>query len=198
MARWRGLWHLPSLCVGGVRGRRARRPSAQQANSPRSQQSHSCQRAGPRLPPLPAARRPRHSRHLPPRLALPVGPCETPTGRRRRSHSESQWELRKVPGTCRKSHWAKSSPTGGAKRGSGSCKARLEKRVGAARRPSPGPTRTSHWEARHYRARATSSGVPSLSQLNSTRNAESLGLSPKLTADRIFRGQLPGIAWRLD
>ena len=37
-----------------------------------------------------------------------------------------------------------------------------------------------------------------VSQLNSTRNAESLGLSPKLTADRIHGGQLPGIAWRLD
>ena len=37
-----------------------------------------------------------------------------------------------------------------------------------------------------------------ISQLNSTRNAESLGLSPKLTADRIHGGQLPGIAWRLD
>ena len=35
-------------------------------------------------------------------------------------------------------------------------------------------------------------------QTNSTRNAESLGLSPKLTADRIHGGQLPGIAWRLD
>ena len=52
-------------------------------------------------------------------------------------------------------------PLGGRNGASGSCKARLEKRVGAARRPSPGPTRTSHWEARHYRARATSSGVPS-------------------------------------
>ena len=37
-----------------------------------------------------------------------------------------------------------------------------------------------------------------LPQTNSTRNAESLGLSPKLTADRIHGGQLPGIAWRLD
>ena len=165
MARWRGLWHLPSLCVGGVRGRRARRPSEQQANSPRSQQSQlsaCCQSAGPRLPPLPAARRPRHSRHLPPRLALPVGPCETPTGRRRRSHSESQWELRKVPvGLAQVPLGKNQVPLGGRNGASGSCKARLEKRVGAARRPSPGPTRTSHWEARHYRARATSSGVPS-------------------------------------
>ena len=37
-----------------------------------------------------------------------------------------------------------------------------------------------------------------LPQTNSTRNAESLGLSPKLTADRIHGGQLPGIAWRMD
>ena len=49
----------------------------------------------------------------------------------------------------------------------------------------------------------TLSGTPKyedddLSQLNSTRNAESLGLSPKLTADRIHGGQLPEIAWRLD
>jgi len=31
----------------------------------------------------------------------------------------------------------------------------------AARRPSPSPTRRREWEARHYRARATSCGVPS-------------------------------------
>ena len=58
---------------------------------------------------------------------------------------------------------------------SGTFKSRLEKRVGAwgerlvvgrvaaraARRPSPSPTRRREWEARHYRARATSCGVPS-------------------------------------
>ena len=127
-----------------------------------TQLSACCQSAGPRLPPLPAARRPRHSRHLPPRLALPLGPCEAPTGRRRRSQWESQWELRKVPvGLAQVPVGKNQVPLGGRNGASGSCKARLEKRVGAARRPSPGPTRTSHWEARHYRARATSSGVPS-------------------------------------
>ena len=42
MSRWRRLWHLPSLCVVGVRlrrGRRARRRTEQQNNSPRSQLS---------------------------------------------------------------------------------------------------------------------------------------------------------------
>ena len=34
----------------------------------------------------------------------------------------------------------------------------------AARRPSPSPTRRREWEARHYRARATSCGVPSYKQ----------------------------------
>ena len=87
-----------------------------------TQLSVCCQSAGPRLPPLPAARRPRHSRHLPPRLALPVGPCEAPTGRRRRSQWESQWELRKVPvGLAQvpvgSPSGKKSSPTGRAKRG---------------------------------------------------------------------------------
>ena len=69
--------------------------------------------------------------------------------------------LRKVPlGLAQVPLGKNQVPLGGRNGASGSCKARLEKRVGAARRPSPGPTRTSHWEARHYRARATSSGVP--------------------------------------
>ena len=35
-------------------------------------------------------------------------------------------------------------------------------------------------------------------QTNSTRNAKSLGLSPKLTAERRHAGPCPQIAWRLD
>jgi hypothetical protein len=90
-----------------------------------------------------------------PRLALPVGPCEAPTGRRRPP-------TRSPSGSFASPTGKNQVPLGGRSGASGSCKARLEKRVGAARRPpSPGPTRTSHWEARHYRARATSSGVPS-------------------------------------
>ena len=79
------------------------------------------------------------------RRALPLGASRAPTGT--------------SPG-----------PRGEA---SGTFKARLEKRVGApgarlaarsgaARRPSSGPTRRREWEARHYRARATSSGEGSL------------------------------------
>ena len=78
----------------------------------------------------------------------------------------SQWQLRK-------SHWE--IPLGAFRAASGTFNERLEKRVGArgerlvvgrvaaraARRPSPSPTRRREWEARHYRARATSCGVPS-------------------------------------
>ena len=86
-------------------------------------------------------------------LGLPTGTCASPSGTLRSSHweaptshSESQWELRNQV------------PLWGRNGASGSCKARLEKRVGAARRPSPGPTRTSHWEARHYRAIGSTCG----------------------------------------
>ena len=93
---------------------------------------------------------------------FPLGSLRLPTGKA----ATSQWELRK-------SHWE--IPLGAFRAASGTFNERLEKRVGArgerlvvgrvaaraARRPSPSPTRRREWEARHYRARATSCGVPS-------------------------------------
>ena len=161
MARWRRLWHLPSLCVGGVRGRRARRPSELQAKSPRSRQSQlsACCQCARTAPPAPSGTSRRRVGRATRAIFRPASP--------------SQWDLAKLPlggadaptrspsGSFASPSGSFASPSGSPGSPSGSCKARLEKRVGAARRPSPGPTRTSHWEARHYRARATSSGVPS-------------------------------------
>ena len=77
-----------------------------------SQLSQSVSRTAPpaRDAIVPAARRPRHSRHLRARLALPVGAAAAPTGRRRRAH----WELLTLPlgvsraptGSFASSHWA--------------------------------------------------------------------------------------------
>ena len=151
MARWRRLWHLPSLtrsasaaCAGDARAAQAScRPSR------RGHSSHSCQRAagvqGPRLP-LPVGRpggasaAPLAPSSAPPRP--PSGTCETPTGRRRRSHSESQWELRKVPVGVSQvpvgvSQVPVGVPVGVAKRAS---KSEWERRGGPRRVPLGPPT----------------------------------------------------------
>ena len=100
---------------------------------------------------------------------LPLGGADAPTRSPSGSVARSQWEFRK-------SQWEvpvgkNQVPLGGRNGASGSCKARLEKRVGAARRPSPGPTRTSHWEARHYRARANFWGTFLSPRLRNFREA---------------------------
>ena len=153
MARWRGLWHLPSLCVGGVRGRRARRPSEQQANSPRSQQSHSCQRAARVQGPPPAApggasAAPLAPSSAPPRppsgtlrnshweaptlpLGVPVGASQGPSATCASPSGKSQWE--KI-----KSHWeGETGRVGVAKRAS---KSEWERRGGPRRVPLGPPT----------------------------------------------------------
>ena len=106
MARWRGLWHLPSLCVGGVRGRRARRPSEQQAKSPRSQLSGCRQsaRTAPRAPSGTSRRRVGRATRAIFRPAspsqwdlakLPLGGADAPTRSPSGSFARSQWEFRK-------------------------------------------------------------------------------------------------------
>jgi len=106
----------------------------------------------------------------------------------------SQWEPAPFPlrrlrlPTSGASQIPLGNPTRSFRPASGTFKSRLEKRVGArgerlvvgrvaaraAMRPSPSPTRRREWEARHYRARATSCGVPSyLSQLLPPRSPPS-------------------------
>jgi hypothetical protein len=96
---------------------------------------------------------------------FPVGACTFPLGRLR------------LPSGSFANPTGKIIPLGAFRAASGAFNERLEKRVGArgerlvvgrvaaraARRPSPSPTRRREWEARHYRARATSCGVPSYS-----------------------------------
>ena len=148
MARWRGLWHLPSLCVGGVRGRRARRPSEQQANSPRSQQSQlsaCCQSART------ASRRSRRRVGRATRAIfrpaspshwdlakLPLGGADAPSGSPSGSFARSQWDLRKSQWEKIKSHWeGETGRVGVAKRAS---KSEWERRGGPRRVPLGPPT----------------------------------------------------------
>jgi hypothetical protein len=85
VARWRRLWHLPSLCVGGVRGRRARRPSELQAKSPRSRQSQlsACCQCARTAPPAPSGTSRRRVGRATRAIFRPASP--------------SQWDLAKLP-----------------------------------------------------------------------------------------------------
>ena len=110
----------------------------------------------------------RHSRPLDFPLA-PLARLELPLSRLSRAS--------RLPSRAPRTSLSRASrlPSRAPRDSSGTFKSRLEKRVGAwgerlvvgrvaaraARRPSPCPTRRREREARHYRARATSCGVPS-------------------------------------